>query len=591
MFVQCSVWDSDTTSKIEGFLVEILKDAHENDYLSPFLKEIIITDLYKEEFDRIAKKWNIKSVLSNEAEYISVGKICSNKSREDPQHIILIHPIIFSEDDWVDRINSLLLNVYAVGLLPVELQIANEYYCNTPINHVADIFFAFFFETYYAWLRVDYKKYSNGQPPISPRNITDAYKRKLKRLQLKHQDDLKFDYLVIKAYDALFTFLNLSVEATRYLFEFSEYGIFEIPMRKFITQLHDQVINVAKNDPYSTLFLKEVMIDILGKSFLKIIENPYEIKVSEDPKGLFPDVVDTHNRIVAFVDVLGFSNMIRRFDLEKDINLLKDLKESLDGAVLKMKAMFRTSSGNFECKLFSDCFCLSVPYYDTDTDFSYQFATVMLGIKTYQMLMLMKGYILRGGIAIGSYYSNDNMIFSGALVEAASFEKNGSTCGKSLPIKFPRILVAPEILEKLKGTRIHILMEAYFKDGLVSDLDGEVFVNPFFNGDISRFVYSNIYDGFQSAEDEIATTLKTIVKSSLELIGSLLTPASSEISMNVLITEVNSKILQYENESAVVSKYIWVSEFLDWLKKENDPNRFKYYKVDFKEIVDSWNAG
>src|SRR5690606_39194186 len=52
-----------------------------------------------------------------------------------------------------------------------------------------------------------------------------------------------------------------------------------------------------------------------------------------------------------------------------------------------------------------------------------------------------KGFYLRGHVTVGSHYSDDNMIFSGGLVEAYSNE--------SLTV-YPAISINPKVVEKLK---------------------------------------------------------------------------------------------------------------------------------------------
>ena len=69
-------------------------------------------------------------------------------------------------------------------------------------------------------------------------------------------------------------------------------------------------------------------------------------------------------------------------------------------------------------QMFSDCICLSIPIYDTDDDFLSEFASMVLIIATYQYMMLINGFYIRGGISIGSHFSDKSMIFSGGLVKS-----------------------------------------------------------------------------------------------------------------------------------------------------------------------------
>jgi hypothetical protein len=585
--VKCSTWNEEVTLEVKNHVAAILDNAIELEIISPFLREVIVTDSYKEEFQAISKKWEIHSFLSHEAEYLSIGRVCFNKNPEDTQFILLLHSAIFNSENQIDLIHELLLNIYAFGFLPKELQYPKPYHFNTPIAEIAINFFPTLFESVYAKIRLSDRNLSDQIPPLSPKQILAPFKRKVKRLHLQHQSDSNFEYCVIHYYNAVARLLDRIVELSFYKIDYSEFNEFERIFVHFIDELYKQSLNIINKEPYSIEFLKNTLIDISAICFFKITEIPYDIKVADSPKKLFPDLIDTHHRIVAFIDVLGFSNMIRHFDKNDDVRLLIDLKDSLDTAILQLNTYFKASSEDVEFKLFSDCLCLSIPYFDNDTDFAYQFASIMLGVKTYQFLMLQKGYLVRGGIAIGSYYSDNNMIFSGALVEAVEYEKSGSTHQEVSKTKPPRILVSPVILEKLPQTRIHRAIHNYFYDGLVIDEDGEIFVNPLFDLGINEKVFSQAFEEIDFADTELSEVFSPLVNISKQLISSFSTPNQNELLLETVASKIDEKITQYQGQS-FVQKYLWVKELIQWIKENKQTNRFKVYKPEFKEIVDSW---
>jgi hypothetical protein len=81
-----------------------------------------------------------------------------------------------------------------------------------------------------------------------------------------------------------------------------------------------------------------------------------------------------------------------------------------------------------------------------------------------------KNYFSRGGITIGSYYSDDNIIFSGGLVEAYTLE--------SKIAKYPRIVVSPKMLDAVKGLDDEFdILNSMF----ILDSEDVCFLNPFNN--------------------------------------------------------------------------------------------------------------
>lgn len=356
----------------------------------------------------------------------------------------------------------------------------------------------------------------------------------------------------------------------------------------FKQRLIEEAGSIISKRDYSLTFLVETIVEISRRCFFEVpLGRRGHVKVIESPKKLFPDLIDTHNRIVAFVDILGFSDMIRKYDSSANVQLLIDLKESLDSAVEFMQKNYQYSENQIESKLFSDCLCLSTPYFDNDTDFPYQFGIIMLGLKMYQYLLLNKGYLVRGGVAIGSYYSDGNMIFSGALVKAVEYEKNGSTVSThDRQEKPPRILVCPEIINKLHEAKIHATLNPFFSDGLIKDEQGEIFINPIFYFKTNQEVFDNVLNTFLSSDDGIITSLGRILANSIEQMRTILTPEIELLTHNGIISKLQEKIEEFDGKSPV-AKYIWMKEVVEWVARITTSEKYSYYKVRFKEILNN----
>src|SRR5207253_2089639 len=105
-------------------------------------------------------------------------------------------------------------------------------------------------------------------------------------------------------------------------------------------------------------------------------------------------------------------------------NILNELHDTLEIAVKSsIENMTDPKSKTdlkeyLEYRMFSDCICLSLPYIEFGNDFHIQFHSLSGIARTYQLIMLQKGFFVRGGISIGSFFADKNMIFSGGLVKA-----------------------------------------------------------------------------------------------------------------------------------------------------------------------------
>lgn len=142
----------------------------------------------------------------------------------------------------------------------------------------------------------------------------------------------------------------------------------------------------------------------------------------------------THNtvyekRIVAFVDILGFKTIIE--DSINDISLRQKVLE-----VTKIIHSKRT--GNIEdiqVTTFSDSAVISYPLNMRNALFY-----TIIDIIHLQLELGHKGIMLRGGIAIGDLYHNEDIVFGPAMNEAYYLE--------SKVAKFPRIVIRKEDLNK-----------------------------------------------------------------------------------------------------------------------------------------------
>lgn len=130
------------------------------------------------------------------------------------------------------------------------------------------------------------------------------------------------------------------------------------------------------------------------------------------------------DRIVAFIDVLGFSNLVYSDKLEPISHyyamILTDFKE----AAIKKK---------FKFLMISDSIVVHAPQTQDG------FFAVIRALSSLQHRLLLKGILIRGGVSFGKLYVNetDNIIVGAGLINAYNLEKKAI---------YPRIVIDRNII-------------------------------------------------------------------------------------------------------------------------------------------------
>ncbi len=197
-------------------------------------------------------------------------------------------------------------------------------------------------------------------------------------------------------------------------------------------------------------------------------------------------MITTENKFVAFIDILGFSQFIEDYDSGNNPAVLSELYNALHTATpLLQKSELNPVNPimkdwdwkkYLEIKLFSDCICVSTPVEHPQYNSYQHFRFFYMYLSGYINILMEKGFMLRGGLSMGSYYSDDLMIFSGALVKAYLLEKDHA--------KYPRILIDPVVISHLM--QFHTEESASsFNMMFTKDVDERIFLNTFNNLKIS----------------------------------------------------------------------------------------------------------
>ncbi|OFX70095.1 MAG: hypothetical protein A2X12_06320 [Bacteroidetes bacterium GWE2_29_8] len=183
-------------------------------------------------------------------------------------------------------------------------------------------------------------------------------------------------------------------------------------------------------------------------------------------------------RLIAFFDILGFKELIEKYE-DGQNELLDNISEAISETfeqfeqLKKFHMEFSRNSiltewlNSVDKKVFSDNFCISVllesPILNMPKHYNEKF--FFQYISMVQENLMKKEYFVRGAITYGSYYSDDNIIFSSGLVEAYKLESEVAI--------YPRIIISDKLVEYLKRTEF-----AYYGDLLIDNC-GIVLLNPF----------------------------------------------------------------------------------------------------------------
>lgn len=162
--------------------------------------------------------------------------------------------------------------------------------------------------------------------------------------------------------------------------------------------------------------------------------------------------------IVAFVDILGFSEMVKS-DCEQSV----DAPQYFD--ILRL--LNRETRDISACNVtqFSDSVIFSLPLSNEN------YIKMIELLAEYQLKLFLHSIICRGAVAYGKHYVENEFVFSQALIEAYQLESKSAI--------YPRIILSDNLIE-------------YFKPSMpvpqhtIKEKDGYYFVDYFANADIEE---------------------------------------------------------------------------------------------------------
>ncbi|WP_155754361.1 hypothetical protein [Burkholderia multivorans] len=138
-------------------------------------------------------------------------------------------------------------------------------------------------------------------------------------------------------------------------------------------------------------------------------------------------LMDLRPHFVAFLDILGFSEMVESDARTEKQNFLSKLFRCHQSAAV----IFRDNA-NCSITQFSDSIVVAMPYDAT------RFQWFASRVAEYQRLLLDERLLCRGGIAVNKHFSNGTFTFSAGLIQAYRVESKAA--------RYPRVVISPEVL-------------------------------------------------------------------------------------------------------------------------------------------------
>lgn len=291
---------------------------------------------------------------------------------------------------------------------------------------------------------------------------------------------------------------------------------------------------------------KMEQIFLLGVTLLMLIQ--YDTISS---KGFNMSQYNYEDRIVLFIDILGFKSIINKTvtdqsENKKIINLI-----NLVGSHLNLNKEYPEYMKSKVVTQFSDCIVVS--FKDTEESGIFH---LFLDVLHLHIDAMAKGYMIRGAITQGLLYHTEDIIFGPALVKAYELESKVSN--------FPRVIMEDSLLNTgatncKKGHTFNMEME-YLKNIVSLDNDGYYFIDYFENA-FSEMDEPEYFPDYLDAMRKVITnglashnvSLKSKYMWMKLRFNKILSKATSESYINSLKKEGNIELATYYEESKPIS--------------------------------------
>jgi len=181
------------------------------------------------------------------------------------------------------------------------------------------------------------------------------------------------------------------------------------------------------------------------------------------------------NSWVVYLDILGFTARLLRATADGTANqLLADLTAALNEAKVDLVidyeeyTAYGIKEAPYAVKMFTDNVVLGFPIHD---DGESEFGRMIYIIGLWQFTLGRHGFFVRGGVAVGPIYMDDDLVFGKGLIDAYEAEAKLA--------RDPRIVLAQSAMDLIHHHLAYYasVAESPHNTALLVDADGQMFVN------------------------------------------------------------------------------------------------------------------
>ncbi|CEP79809.1 hypothetical protein QJR30_04770 [Paraclostridium sordellii] len=250
------------------------------------------------------------------------------------------------------------------------------------------------------------------------------------------------------------------------------------------------------------------------------------------------------NSMVCAIDILGFSQMI--VDSCRDGYGDKLLKE-INYLITKNKQCITPNKySKGKVKIFTDNMVVAYPIKD---DGEKELDEILENVSEYQFNLSLEGLFVRGGVSVGDFYINEDIVFGPALLDAHNTESK-IAC-------YPRIVLDEKTVKLLKKY-INYYDAAPQKNKILIDSDGQWFLN-YLNTIFKFYTECNNDYEFERVQHELLFRHKKKLEELLSI---------------------------HKTNIAVWDKYVWTANYHNCFCDLHFPNE-KWLKIAKKDLL-SW---
>jgi hypothetical protein len=185
-------------------------------------------------------------------------------------------------------------------------------------------------------------------------------------------------------------------------------------------------------------------------------------------------IYELQDSFVCYADILGFTEKTKEsIKNGSGDQFLRKIKNALDQAYSRIKEYLEIYhyDENYHFKIFTDNIVISIPLQNFAQDKGEpELGRLIYIISEYQTYLACEGFFIRGGIAYGKQYMDDNIVLGEAIIEAHKLDSKGSP---------PRIELSEnvkEIVDRQIAKYSNVKISPHYRD-LLQDQDGKYFLN------------------------------------------------------------------------------------------------------------------